>query len=322
MKRFFLILIGIVFESLFIYSLFYYEIYWIYGLFIHFFASVLFSKGVQGIITNSVKDFWIVLIFCNTFFIYGYLGTLIMIGMKSRRSAISEVFHVDIDEDELGEEDFFEIEEVEILETESFADILKGEDKKMRLGAITALQKLKDKSAIELITDSLDNTYQEVRYYAVEALNQIAQEYLDKIGILKQLMEIKPNDKVFKQTYAEKCFEYAEKGLEEESIQHYYFKLAQNEIEILLINEPDNIYFLNMLMKIQFYTREYENCENTSKKLLEYNNEDQEALIFYLDSLINLKAYEEIIQICNEISNNKKLKDVFEEPLKMWSFNG
>ncbi|OFZ65626.1 MAG: hypothetical protein A2328_11775 [Bdellovibrionales bacterium RIFOXYB2_FULL_36_6] len=251
----------------------------------------------------------------NVFFIvyllpvYGMAGILLIYLFFGAKQPKSELFHLDIEEGDdeplpktslagiynKPSESTGSSEESEIFETESIMDILTAQDKEKRLGAITALSKIKDTDAISIIASSLNNAMSEVRYYAVEALSKISQEYMNKIQSIKKKLEKLPGSLEIKNELADCYFEYGIKGIEEEMIQNYYLSLAGAIYEELLKNEKENMVIMLKLMEINFQLKKYTECINYGKEILKIGPGNTSAVArlaecyFALGDLAHLK---------------------------------
>ncbi len=128
-------------------------------------------------------------------------------------------------------------------DVETVADALKDADKAKRLGAVEALREMGDKQAVELLSQSLNNTVFEVRFHAVEALAGINQKFSKRIGAASQVLERAPSPENHL-TLAEVYYEYATLEMEEESIQQHLYRKASSGFYEYLQAHPDAVILL------------------------------------------------------------------------------
>ncbi|MCK5799575.1 MAG: HEAT repeat domain-containing protein [Deltaproteobacteria bacterium] len=123
-------------------------------------------------------------------------------------------------------------------DVETVADALKDEDKAKRLGAVEALREMGDKQAVELLSQSLNNTIFEVRFHAVEALAGINQKFSKQIATATQAVERDPspdNHLILANVY----YDYASLEMEEESIQQHLYRNASSSYRQFLSQKSD-----------------------------------------------------------------------------------
>ncbi|MBN2735756.1 MAG: HEAT repeat domain-containing protein [Spirochaetales bacterium] len=295
----------------------------------HITGAFYFAKGIYPSVKNKNNWFIALFVFSLCLPVFGFIGIYVFILLRYFRKNKGEVFHLDIDEDKLFCDDEREMQLLEgktrqcaeILEIEAFADILHGDDKELRLGAINALQKMGDRQSIDILNSSLDNTYQEVRYYAVEALNKLSQEHMDKINLLKSMIEIKPEDHLIRMTLADNYYEYASKGLEEKTIENYYLTCAKDEYTRIIREEQEEIRREDVLKKLcdtYFLLGDYDEAIRVGNEILGIIQDDSWAILRILESYFKKKDYLSIREWSHRYIKNQEIHSEVRQAMEMW----
>ncbi|MCB9556591.1 MAG: HEAT repeat domain-containing protein [Deltaproteobacteria bacterium] len=111
------------------------------------------------------------------------------------------------------------------VEVEAIADVLKDRNPAKRLGAVDVLRQQESRQAVDMLQASLENTVFEVRYHAVEALAALSKKYSNRIAEATALVEREPTPENHA-SLANLYFEYAELGVEEQTIQQQLYGQA------------------------------------------------------------------------------------------------
>jgi tetratricopeptide (TPR) repeat protein len=205
-------------------------------------------------------------------------------------------------------------------DVETVADALKDTDKAKRLGAVEALREMGNKQAVELLSQSLNNTVFEVRFHAVEALAGINQKFSKRIGAASQVLERdgSPDNHL---ALAEVYYEYATLEMEEESIQQHLYRKASSGFREYLQANPE----LGILIKAAHCLDrlgEAEQALAAYRQVLNADPADLDANLGLAKAQFGAGQYQQLRETCRgilDMSLKRAPEREVAEVLAMWA---
>lgn len=208
------------------------------------------------------------------------------------------------------------------FEERPYYEILKGDDKRVKISTIDILTDIKNRQAIELLQKFLDDSYYEVRYFANNTLESIEKSYYDSIENMNKKIE---KDSTSDQLFVERGFAFLDlcesNLLDPESKKFFYEKALYDFIFALALNPSNERAYLKVI-HIYLNLNDYNNVLEMCDKVLTMDVSDRckDKIKFYqMEAHYNNRNFKAVTELTKEIKEENINFDILNPSFEFWS---
>jgi hypothetical protein len=216
-------------------------------------------------------------------------------GMARRAGLVNQFKHNISIQDRSGQEQVRVQDVVEFLADQvniaPLADLVRSEDPRMRRGAIAALRKIKNPTAVKLLKEARGDTSPEMRVHAHVALTRLDNEMSGKLEKAMKLVELAPDDPQALMAQARASLDYIKSGLLEEAALGHYIGLARRPLSQLLQMEPGHQEALTMSGQLYLIEKKPARAQKAFEDLLQRHGHLPEGYLGLCEALFMQGKY-------------------------------
>ncbi|MCP4914176.1 MAG: hypothetical protein GY909_13775 [Oligoflexia bacterium] len=188
------------------------------------------------------------------------------------------------------------------FEERPYYEIVKGDDKKVKVSTIDILSDIKSRQAVGLLQNFLDDSFYEVRYFANNTLESIEKSFYQSIENCTKKIE---KDSSSHELFVERGFAYldfCESNLLDDESKKFFYEKAIYDFIFALALDPHNERAYLKVVHIYLNLKDYENVIEMASRVIdmEISEKTKDKMRFYM-----MEAY-------FELRNFKKLKEVLD----------
>ena len=180
------------------------------------------------------------------------------------------------------------------------ADLVHSEDPGMRRGAIAALAKIKNPTAVKLLKEARSDPSPEMRVHAHVALTRLDNEMGDKLSSAMHAVELAPDDTEALENQARAAMDYLMSGLLEEAAMDHYVGLATQPLSRVLASDPQNPEALLMFGRLRLIGKDHLGARRYFEAYLKHHGPCAEAYLGLAEALFLLGEYGDIPQAAED----------------------
>ena len=174
------------------------------------------------------------------------------------------------------------------------ADLVRSEDPALRRGAISALRKIKNPTAVKLLKQARGDPSPEMRVHAHVALTRLDNEMSDGLARAMKLAELTPEDTEALAGQARAAMDYLLSGLLEDAAMDHYLNLAKEPLNQVLAKEPHHPHALAMLGRLHLIGGDPAGARRAYQEFLQRHGPDAEVYLGLSEALYQLGEYSEL----------------------------
>jgi hypothetical protein len=249
---------------------------------------VLFRSDERG------KSLAVVALLVGWFFpVVGVPAMMLMVfiqpGMARRAGLVSQFKHT-ISIQDRSQKDQVRIRDVvEFLADQvniaPLADLVRSEDPRMRRGAIAALRKIKNPTAVKLLKEARGDPSPEMRVHAHVALTRLDNEMTEKLEEAIKFAQLDPDNLEALLAQARVSLDYINSGLLEEAALGHYIGLAKEPIDRILAKDPIQEESLAILGRLYLIDNRPGPAQRSFELLLKHHGSQADAHLGLCEAL-------------------------------------
>ena len=171
------------------------------------------------------------------------------------------------------------------------ADLVQSEEPSLRRGAIAALAKIKNPTAVRLLKEARGDPSPEMRVHAHVALTRLDNEMSDNLSKAIKAAELAPDDTDALEAQAQAAMDYLLSGLLEEAAMDHYVGLATEPLNRILAREPQHPEALLMYGRLLLIGHNPLAARRTYETYLKSHGPHEDAFLGMCEALYLLDEY-------------------------------
>lgn len=203
-----------------------------------------------------------------------------------------------------------------LVSVEPLVDTLADKDERVRKAATFRLKQRGDREAAELLAQALDDTSEEVRLFAAEALEKIDTIYNEAINSLITLIRRKPTARLH-YLLGKVYFDYAASGMYDPGMRIVYYEKAIAEFEHAVSKSTANDKILIYLGTCHCEIGANEKGLQIFEGLLSRHPESIELLVKVASIHFAMRRYGAVRELCNRILVTDEA--AYREVVSLWA---
>jgi len=264
---------------------------------------------------------------CSVFPLLGNLSALVLFAVKimSQPKSFDE-----FESDELSLDDELVVEQHnnqpksaeeylrELLDIESFADILIGSNSDLKRSVIEKLAQKDNREAVKLLKQTLKDSDPEIRFHASSGLKKIDENFQRRILTLKEEILLNPQSFDLHLSLGQEYFKFSRSSLADKTTTDFYLNQAWNAIEKALRIKPENISVLLEAGKIKIELGEYEEAANYLDKAINLDSSNWQLRIWRCEANFQIGNITKVKDDCRFIESIKQPWDSVRNITNYW----
>jgi len=243
-------------------------------------AGLLLNSAAYIFVTRKYRAlfFHISWMLCGVFPFLGNISTFVLFIIKivsepknmdefesDELSLDDEIVHVDETLPAISGQEFLR----ELLDIESFSDILLGSNSDMKRSVIEKLAQKDNREAVKLLKQTLKDTDPEIRFHASCGLKKIDENFQRRILTLKDEILLNPKSFNLYLSLGQEYFKFSRSGLADQTTTDFYLNQAWLALEAALGIDGNNLTALLEAGKIKIELGDYEEAVKYLDKALQ-----------------------------------------------------